>query len=55
MAVIMGTSDGVWKWIGHQPQQIGLAGKATCHVANQDGITLATAPYEGLYAITDAG
>lgn len=55
MPVMMGTSDGVWKWIDHQPQRIGLAGKATCHVANHDGITLAAAPYEGLYAITDAG
>lgn len=55
MAMMIGTHDGVWKLAGEQVQRAGLAGKDVSHLAVRNGMTLATVPYEGLYALHEAG
>ena len=55
MAVMMGTNDGVWELTDGQAHRVGLAGKDVSHLATRDGTTLATVPYNGLYAITATG
>lgn len=55
MAILFGTNDGVWALEDGQSHQVGLAGKKVCHVATRDGTTLAAAPYDGLYTVSETG
>jgi photosystem II stability/assembly factor-like uncharacterized protein len=55
MAILFGTSDGVWTLTDGQLQRLGLAGKKVCHVATRDDAVLATVPYDGLYAVSASG
>ena len=55
MTIVFGTSDGVWRLDNGTCDRIGLAAKTASHVADRDGVTLATVPYEGLYRISDTG
>ena len=55
MTILFATNDGLWEWVGGQFHQVGLAGKNISHVSLYQGTTLAAAPYDGLYTLSDAG
>jgi photosystem II stability/assembly factor-like uncharacterized protein len=50
MAVVLGTSDGVWRLDG-QAERFGLRGKHVVHVADRADVTVAAVPADGLYVV----
>ena len=55
MSIVFGTANGVWKVDGDKPEPIGLTSKYVSHVMTSNGYTLAAAPNDGLYALSEAG
>ena len=55
MALVLGTSDGVWVLQDGQSERAALAGKTVSHVANRRGTILAATPRDGLYEKSDSG
>jgi photosystem II stability/assembly factor-like uncharacterized protein len=55
MAIVFGTSDGVWTVENNSFERVGLAGKSVSHVAMRDGVIIAAAPHDGLYKLSGDG
>ena len=55
MTIVFGTRDGLWQLENGTSERIGLAGKTVSHVADRNGVILASVPRDGLYKISDDG
>ena len=54
MAILFGTSDGVWQLDGRLGNRIALTGATVSHIANRSGTVLAAVPHDGLYDVSGA-
>lgn len=55
MAIVFGTSDGVWNLEDGECNSKGLRGLTVSHVATRWGTTLAAVPRDGLYKLANGG